>query len=111
MDAIYGNVHRPDIRVHWRPFAVRISSLEFRIYSAALLEKIQFGCGYAALWSSVKNGALAESRTRDPLLRRQLLYPTELRARGRVPQRVYFARVKIGSKLFRGAVLAQPRRP
>ena len=27
-----------------------------------------------------ENGTLAATRTRDPLLRRQLLYPTELRA-------------------------------
>jgi hypothetical protein len=29
---------------------------------------------------SEENGAPAATRTRDPLLRRQMLYPTELRA-------------------------------
>ena len=40
------------------------------------------GCGAVALLRTlgVQNGAPAATRTRDPLLRRQMLYPTELRA-------------------------------
>ena len=42
-------------------------------------------------------GALGGNRTHDPLLRRQLLYPTELRAH----LFVYFARIRIRGKLIR----------
>ena len=41
------------------------------------MERFVFGC------HGIKNGAPEEIRTPDPLLRRQLLYPAELQARGR----------------------------
>ncbi len=36
--------------------------------------------------TTFENGAPAATRTRDPLLRRQMLYPTELRAHQRNPE-------------------------
>ena len=52
-------------------------------------------------------GALGASRTRDPLLRRQLLYPTELRAHY---AGTYYALVKQAGKQFRRPLKTKDRK-
>jgi hypothetical protein len=42
--------------------------------------KNRSGTAFYSLINWKQNGAPAATRTRDPLLRRQMLYPTELRA-------------------------------
>jgi hypothetical protein len=46
-----------------------------------ILDTVSFGWERA---NSLENGAPGGSRTHDPLLRRQLLYPTELRAQSKL---------------------------
>ena len=41
-----------------------------------------------------KNGAPGEIRTPDPLVRSQMLYPAELRARAGILQRIHIVRVR-----------------
>ena len=53
---------------------------ELRLFSA--VSKRKKALGQAARSNALRSGAPGEIRTPDPLLRRQTLYPTELRARG-----------------------------
>src|SRR5512138_1961318 len=55
-----------------------------------------------------QNGAPAATRTRDPLLRRQMLYPTELRAHSEVAPPTMLARFKTRGK---ASFLAPKRQP
>ena len=51
------------------------------------------------------SGAPGAIRTHDRLLRRQMLYPTELRAQPDIPSGIYYARLHPKGKLIRNRVV------